>query len=124
MVLQARLWMRERCSAIAGVGARELRERQQIRAVRARRVVSACCIILVEEALRRITPKRLRCIGWLQRRTLMRRRTAWAVCTTNALALLMTLLRRCGCTSLLPPKEILQHCSMSVSFTSAVEAFL
>ena len=40
-----------------------------------------------------------------------------------AMALLETTLKRCGCTSLLPPKGIPLHCPMSVSVTSTVNAF-
>ena len=40
-----------------------------------------------------------------------------------AMALLKTALKRCGGTSLLPPKDILQHCTVSLSVTSTVEAF-
>jgi hypothetical protein len=49
---------------------------------------SACCIITVKEDLRGITPRRLRFIGWLQRRALMRRSSSWVKCTTMALTLL------------------------------------
>lgn len=35
-----------------------------------------------------------------------------------AQALLKTTLKRCGCCSLLPPKDILRHCAMSVLVTS------
>ena len=32
-----------------------------------------------------MTPKLLRCIGWLQRRTLIGRRADWAACTAKAI---------------------------------------
>ena len=71
-----------------------------------------------------MTPKLLRCIGSLRRRTLIGRSAAWASCTKKAVALLKTSLKLCGCTSLLPPKDFLQHCSMSLTVTSSVEAFV
>ena len=100
------------------------RARAQGRAADTGSTRSACCISVVKEALRRMTPKLLRCIGWLQRRTLMRRRSAWASCTTMAMALLKTTLKRYGGTSLLPPKDILRHCTASLNVTSSVEAFV
>ena len=72
--------------------------------------------------MRRITPKRLRCISSLHRRTLMRRSTAWAACTSEALP--KTTLKRCGCTSLLPPKDILMHYTGSLAVTRKGEAFV
>ena len=68
---------------------------------------SASCIISVQEELRGITSKRLRFIGWLQRRALMAHSAAWATCMIVAKALLKTTLKRCGGSSLLPPKDIL-----------------
>jgi hypothetical protein len=56
--------------------------------------------------LRMITPKRLRCIGWLQRRALLTQRTVWATCTSVAIASLETALKRCGGGGKLPPKDI------------------
>jgi len=79
---------------------------------------------MVEDALRRITPKLLRCIFSLQRRTLMRRSAALASCTSQAMALLKTTLKRCGGGSLLPPKDILKHCTALLNVTTKVEAFL
>ena len=102
------------------------RARAQGRAADTGRTSSAGCIKMVglEEALRGITPKLLRCIGLLQRRTLMWHSAAWATCTMKALALLETTLKRCGCSSLLPPKDILQHCTGSLAVTRKVEAFV
>ena len=56
------------------------RARAQGRAADTGSTRSAGSIGRVQEALRRITPKRLRCFGWLQRRTLIGRSTAWASC--------------------------------------------
>ena len=87
---------------------------------------SARCIVTVKEDLRRITPKRLRFIGWLQRRALMRHSTAWATCTTGAKALLKTKLKRCGGTSLLLPKDIniLSWTAKSLTVTITVKVVL
>ena len=38
--------------------------------------------------------------------------------------LLKTSLKRCGYTSLLPPKDILKHCTWSLSITSTVSVLL
>jgi hypothetical protein len=70
-----------------------------------------------------IAPKRLRFIGWLQRRALMKHSAAWASCTSMAMALIKMTLKRCGCSSLLPPKDILKHCTGSLSVTSSVAVF-
>ena len=67
---------------------------------------------------------RVQVYPWLQRRTLMGRSATWAACTTVALALLKTSLKRCGFTSLLPPKDILIHCSVSLPVTRKVDAFV
>ncbi len=85
---------------------------------------SACCMVGVKEDLRGIASKRVRCIGWLQRRALMRHSSSWDTCTTMALALLMTKLKRGGCTGLLPPKDILGHCTWSLAVTGAVAVLL
>jgi hypothetical protein len=69
----------------------------------------ACCIVVVQQDLLWIMLKRLRCIGWLQRRALMAHSTAWESYTSFAKALLETALNRCGGSSLLPPKDILLH---------------
>ncbi len=50
--------------------------------------------------------------------------TAWESCTLMALVLLKTALKRCGGTSLLPPKGILMHCSVSLNVTSTVKVLL
>ena len=81
------------------------RARAQGRAADTGSACSAGFIGLVEEALRRITPKLLRCIGSLQRRTFTGRSGSWASCTLKAWALLKTPQKRCGGTSLLPPKD-------------------
>jgi TPR repeat protein len=47
---------------------------------------SACCIRMVKEDSRRMMPKRLRFIGWLQRRALMRHSASSAASTPMALA--------------------------------------
>ncbi len=70
-----------------------------------------------------IAPKRLRFIGWLQRRALMKHSAAWASCTSMAMAVIKMTLKRCGCSSLLPPKDILKHCTGSLSVTSTVQVF-
>ena len=85
------------------------RERAQGGAADTVSACSGCCIGMVEDALRRMTPKLLRCIFSLQRRTLMRRSAALASCTSQAMALLKTTLKRCGGGSLLPPKDILMQ---------------
>jgi len=100
------------------------RARAQGRAADTGSTCSAGCIVMVQEALRRITPKLVRCIGSLQRRTLMRRSSSWATCTSVAMALLETTLKRCGCTGWLLPKDILQHCTGSLPFTRTARAFL
>ena len=100
------------------------RARAQGRAADTGSMCSAGCIVQVKEALRRMTPKLLRFIGWLQRRTWMMHSAPWATCTLKALALLKTALKRCGCASLLPPKDILMHCTMSLAVTSSVEALV
>jgi hypothetical protein len=46
------------------------------------------------------------------------------VMSVVALALLMTTLKRCGCSSLLPPKGVLKHLVGSLSVTSKVSVFL
>ena len=79
---------------------------------------------LGEGGLRRITPRLLRCIGLLQRRHLIRRSSDWVTCTSMASASPKTSLKRCGCTSLLPPKESLKHCTTSRPVTMKVKAFV
>jgi hypothetical protein len=68
---------------------------------------------MVKEDLRRITPKRLRGIGWLQYRALIGHSASLAAITLMALGLIKTTLKRCDCSSLLPPKGILEHCTGS-----------
>ena len=63
-------------------------------------------------------------IGWLLHRALIWRRTNWASCTARALALLETTLKRCGGASLLPPKDIPQHCTMLLSVMRKVTEFV
>ena len=46
--------------------------------------------------------------------------TSSAACTTMAVALLETPLKRCGGGCLLPPKDILKHCLRSDSVTTSV----
>ncbi len=62
---------------------------------------------MLKQALGGMKPQLLRCIGLLQRTTLIGGSTAWAA--RSLMALLKTTLKRCGCASLLPPKGILQH---------------
>jgi len=61
--------------------------------------LSAICINRVKQELRRITLKRLHCIGWLLHRAMVTRRSTSATCTVLALALQRTELKRCGGTS-------------------------
>ena len=71
-----------------------------------------------------MTPKLLRCIGWLQRRALMAHSAGWAKCSAMAMALLKTTLKGCGGTSLLPPKDILGDCGGLLPVTSSVKVFV
>ncbi len=100
------------------------RARAQGGAVDTVRTRSAACIVKAQEDLHGISPKRSRFFSWLQRRAWMRHSAAWAACTTLAKALLETTLKRCGAASLLPPKDILQHCTGSLTVTSAVSVLL
>ena len=67
--------------------------------------------------------RRKRCFGWPQHRALMALITPWA-CTSIAKVLIKTALKRCGGTSLLPHKDILQHCTLLLSVTSEVKVLL
>ena len=65
----------------------------------------------------KITPKRLRFIGWLQRRALNPHNAYSAKCTKLAEALLKAILKHFGGSSVLLPKEILAHCAVSLAVT-------
>ena len=93
------------------------RSRAQARAADTGSSRSASCMKTVKEDLNKITPKRLRFIGWLQRRALNPHSAYSAECTKMAKALLKAILKHFGGSSVLLPKEILPHCAMSLAVT-------
>jgi hypothetical protein len=93
------------------------RARAQRRAADTGSSRSASCIKTVKRTFEKITPKRLRFIGWLQRRALMPHSAFSVKCTKMAKALLKAVLKRFGGSSLLLPKDILTHRAMSPAVT-------
>ena len=72
-----------------------------------------------------ITPNRMRLFGLLQSKASMRHSTLLATCTAAAVvALLETMLKRYGGGSLLPPKDILRYCLISLNVTRTAAALL
>jgi hypothetical protein len=74
-------------------------------------LLQICCSICAREL--HVSQQQLYPPSWLQYRALMRHSANLATCTKWAMALLETTLKRCGGTSLLPPKTfscIVQSC--------------
>jgi hypothetical protein len=66
--------------------------------------------------------KPLRPIGWLQRRVLIAHNSVLGPATMKAMASLKAMMKPCGCTCLLPPKDMERRCGACRAFLGPQEA--